>query len=325
MKDEQLELILETEKIPYDTVVDLKKKTWIHRGGFADYYIMPDSSVALQIVMTYLYQNGIRYLLVGSTSNLYILNSTNIPVVVSTLRCNAFEVKDGTIECECGVQVSKLARQMIERGIKGFEFLTKLPGTVGAAIYNNSSVKSEKNSISELLLDIDLLTSSGIRKVKKDELHFSFRSSDLKKHIIQGTILRARLAAMSGNVTAMQQIAKENEELRFKILEGPVQNLGCTLDKPFCNGPMPIRYRLPNSIYSKTIGLLVRDELKQKKLKKEFLLRISGYEQLIPYVSDKLFVTFIWKDEKADDVFEDYLQFMKEVFKTDNIEIEVIK
>ena len=320
---EQFDTFLKNEDIAYETNVELREKTWIHRGGKADYFVSPKNSVALEKIMTYLYDSHITHLLVGSTSNLYILNTTNIPVVVSTLRCNTYEIKEETIECECGVQVSKLAEQVIKLGIKGFEYLTKLPGTVGAAIYNNSSCKS--NSISELLIDVDMVTPQGIKKVSAEELHFAFRTSDLKRSILRGVILKARLRLAFGQKDELERKAKDNEIERRKLLEGPAQNLGCTVHKPFSNGSMPFRYRVPSSIYSKIITLLVKDELKRKRLNKSFLLTISGHKKLIPYVSDYLSLIFVWRDDNADEFFNEYLSFMKDIYKTDKVEIEIIK
>lgn len=322
---EQLETFLIKEGIPYESNVELRKKTWIHRGGMAGIFVIPQDTNALEKVMCLLYKLNIYHLLIGCTSNLYILNSKNIPVVVSTLKCNNYTLKDGIIECDCGVQVSKLARDMIQKGIAGFEYLTKLPGTVGAAICNNSTVKSPENSITAHLIDLEIITPDGIKHLVKDDLHLDFRTSDLKKKLIQGTILKVRLRALPGNTVEMLSVSREYELERSRTLEGPSNNLGCTVHKIFCNGPMPIRYSIPYWFYSKCVALLVRDKYNRIRLDKNFILTLSGHKRLIPYVSDKLVITFIWKDEIADELFDEYLEFMRDVYKTDKIEIEIIR
>lgn len=320
-----IEKYLEDEGIYFEKEIELRKKTWIHRGGKANLFIIPEDTNELEKVVTCLYKNDIKFLVIGATSNLYILNTANIPVVISTLKCNLYQQNGDVIVCDCGVQVGKLSRDMIDKGIQGFEYLTKLPGTIGAAIYNNSSVKEETNSISNLLLGFDLLTPSGIKQLKKKDLHFSFRSSALKRHQLQGIIIRARLNAAPGNKELLESIAAKNEKDRLNLLEGPAQNLGCTVHRMFCNGLMPLKYRIPYKSYAKILKVFVGNQLKQKKYLKQFLLTISGYRHLIPYVSDKQLITFIWKDEKADLFFDDYLAFMKDVCKTDQVEIEIIR
>lgn len=323
MTNKQLELFLFDERILFETNVDLKKRTWIHRGGVADYFILPDNSSSLEKVMAFLFQNKLPYQIIGCTSNLYFLNTTNVPIVVSTLKCNHFELKNGYIECECGVLVSGLSKRMVDQSIKGFEYLTKLPGTIGAAIYNNSSCK--KNSISDLLVDVDIITPYGIQKYQANDLHFEFRTSDLKKHFLKGVVLRARLSVEYSDKEALQKIAFNNEIERKRILEGPAQNLGCTVNRMFSNGVMPVKYRIPYKIISKLFDLIIKDKDKKKKWNKNVLLTISGYRKLIPYVSDKQLITFIWRDECADKYFEEYLEFMRDVCKTDQVEIEIIR
>ena len=319
---EQLEQLLVSNRIKYETNVDLRKRTWIHRGGMADFFVIPQNAVELKVVVSYLYKYDVHHLIMGSSSNIYILNTTHIPVVVSTLKCNQYEIKDGTINCECGVQVSKLAKQMSQIGICGFEYLTKLPGTVGASIYNNSSCMS--NSISDLLIDVEMITPTGAKTITAEDLHFAFRTSNLKRGVTQGTILTARLKIEQGKPEDLAKISKKNEEERQLTLEGPAYNLGCTVHKPFCNGAMPIRYRIPCVLYSKIISFFVRDSLRRKHLNKSFLLKLTGHKALIPYISDYLTLIFMWKDDEADNHFEEYLQFMREIYKTDKIEIEII-
>lgn len=320
-----IENYLVREGIYFEKEVDLKKKTWIHRGGLANLFIVPANTNELEKVVACLYKDDMEFLVIGATSNLYILNTTSIPIVVSTLKCNTYQLNGDVIECDSGTQVSKLSRDMVEEGIQGFECLTKLPGTIGAAIYNNSSVKDELNSISNLLIDLDLLTPTGIKRLNKEDLHFTFRSSVLKRHQLQGIIIKTRLKVARGNKEDLQAIAAQNEIDRLMLLEGPAHNLGCTVHRMYCNGLMPLKYRIPYKGLSKILNVFVKDHLRQKKYLKRFLLTISGYKHLIPYVSDKQLITFVWKDENADKYFDDYLTFMRDVCMTDQVEIEIIR
>lgn len=163
MIKELLTKYLDTQKIQYETHVDLKKRTWIHRGGIAGIYISPASADELETIVSFLYSEDISFLLIGHTSNLYILNECNIPVVVSTAKCRYFQIEDGQLFCEAGVGVINLSKQMIKQGIKGFEYLTGLPGTIGAALVNNSSCR--ENSISELLVSARVVLKDGSIKI----------------------------------------------------------------------------------------------------------------------------------------------------------------
>lgn len=307
----------------FEKDVNLSNKTWIHRGGLCKCYIQPTSGSQLESVVKYLIVNSIKFLVVGHTSNLYIHNETNVDVIVSTNRCNKYEIRENEILCEAGVGVIKLANDCVNKGIKGFEYLTGLPGTVAGALYNNSSCY--QNSISELLIDLKFITDEG-RTVTlyPDDLNYRFRTSYLKEKILVGTIISCRLKLSKTNSLELQRIAERNNEERKKLLEGPSRNLGCTVNRCFCNGPMPKRYRLPLKVFSKALSLLQMNSEKKKEFEKRFILFISGYISLAPYISNKQMIIFIWKDEGADKAFPKYLEFMNKIYKTDKIEIEEI-
>ena len=147
MINENLTKYLDLHSIQYETNVSLKKRTWIHRGGIAELFITPVNAEELEKVVSFLYSQSIKFQLIGHTSNLYILNSCNISVVVSTSKCRNYSLENGLLYCEVGVGVITLSKQMIKHGINGFEYLTGLPGTIGAAIVNNSSCRD--NSIAQ--------------------------------------------------------------------------------------------------------------------------------------------------------------------------------
>lgn len=324
MENEELIKYLISAGVEYMINVDLKRKTWIHRGGIAGIYISPRNSKELEDVVSFMYKRNISFQLVGHTSNLYILNGCDIPVVVSTVKCNNYHVDDGLLYCEAGVGVIALAKQMIKYGVRGFEYLTGLPGTIGGALVNNSSCK--ENSISELLISAKVILKDGSIKIfSPEDFEFEFRCSILKKKNIEGTILSAILKASPGNVDFMQSIADANDKDREERLEGYAKNLGCTVNRCFINGEMSLWLRIALFFNDFIIRFFIRSKEKRREQRKKFICTITGYKSIIPYISSKNPIIFSWIDEGADVVFPLYLEFMKKVYKTDKIEIEVIK
>ncbi len=310
--------------IDFEMNCSLRKKTWIHRGGIAKIYITPDDSFQLYQVSKFLFDNRIEFLLIGHTSNLYILNSANIDVVVSTIKCNKYIIKDSSIECEAGVSVIKLSRDMVSKGIIGFEYLTGLPGTVAAALYNNSSCYA--NSISELLIQADVVLSDGTLKTFcYNDFDFKFRTSVFKEKRLKGVIISVRLKAEHGNSEKLQAIASHNDQERKRILEGNAHNLGCTVNRPFINGKMPVLIHVLSRIFNIVLKCLPVTKTKKAILRRNFICIISGYSDIMQYISPKNPIIFMWTDEKADSAFPRYLEFMKKVYKTDKMEIEVIE
>lgn len=315
---------LDANRIPYEINVDLKKKTWIHRGGIAGIYITPESSEELEKVVLFLYRNNIKFLLVGHTSNIYILNECNIPVVVSTVRCRNYKIENGKIYCEAGVGVISLSKQMIKTGICGFEYLTGLPGTVGAALVNNSSCKT--NSISDLLISAKVILKDGtIRTFYYNDFKFEFRNSVFKKRDLEGTIISVILRAEPGDSKQLKKISEENDVERERLLDGHSRNLGCTVNRCFINGKMPLIYRIPLFLSSIILKFICCSPERKISLNIKLLCYISGYKSIVLYISPKNPIIFKWIDEGADAAFPLYLEFMRKVYMTDKVEIEVIK
>lgn len=325
MMIDKIKYFLEKENIPYESNVSLKKKTWIHRGGMCALFITPINSNELELTARFLYKLKCKFLLIGHSSNLYILDSCDIPIVVSTAKCNKYEITGGdTIKCECGASVSRMAKDMSLQGVAGFEYLHELPGTVGGAVYNNSSCYS--NSIADLLISADVVTEDGeTRTMHPEEFEFKFRTSIMKEKRLNAIIVRMVLKLERGNAALFEELAEKTRLIRKKKLEGNAKNLGCTVNRCFINGRMPLRYMFPEKLYGIWLYLTERDSSTRTKKRKEFLCEIAGYKQISKYISDKNVIVFMWLDEGADTAFPDYLEFMRKVYKTDKVEIEVIQ
>lgn len=307
--------------IPFLEKVDLKKKTWIHRGGMADIFIQPKSKEQLASTISFLYKCSLDFLIVGHTSNLYIRNTTNIPIVVSTLYCSHYSIVDNQIECEAGVSVIKLAKDMVSKGIKGFEYITGLPGTVGAALVNNSSCKS--NSISALLVEADIITPDGrCVTMTPTDFAFDYRTSAFKEGTVKGTLLSARLRVEQGDAEELKSKSDNNEKSRSEAIEENAKNLGCTVNSTFSLGPMPWRYKIVADICDKIFQILRCEN--PYLTTRRILCFMSGCSKAFPYISPKNVIIYMWLDENADEAFPYYLKFMKKIYKTESLEIQVI-
>lgn len=311
---------LSENSIPYEEDVELKKKTWIHRGGCAKYFISPNDTLQLQKLCSWLYLNKIEFDLIGHTSNLYFVNDYNPYIVVSTRSCNKIVVEPGYIICEPGVGVIKLSRECVKLGISGFEYLTELPGTVAAAIYNNSSCKS--NSISALLESIDFLRTDGVVEIlKPNDLGFTYRNSLLKSKALKGVILKVCLRRIDSDPAYLMSIAERNKEARKAIFNNNVRNLGCVFDNP----SLSLSHRLILRLCAIFYRIVRFRGGSVDNFKKKVLLRITGYSELEPYICDKSLIIYKWDDDGADKLFPIYCDFAKKVLHTSDLEIEIKK
>lgn len=308
---------LERLQICYEQNVPLSRKTWIKTGGICACWITPDSIQQLKDVCSYLYQNNITFDLVGQTSNIFFHSTYNSDIVVSTVKVNQYEIKNDVIICDCGVSVIKLAMDCMAQGYAGFYGLVGLPGTVASAVVNNAGCFN--CSISSMLLSADVLLPDGsVKTMMKEDFGYTKRSSIFKRKKDNGIILSVKLKLQRADNVDKELLKAENTKVWRKIhQEGYAKNLGSIYAK------RQIRRNVKNilsAICIKTAGMLriASPAVVQKRM----LLWLYGYKDLDRYISDKNINTFVWGDQFAEQAFERYKQFMSEVYKNLEIEIE---
>lgn len=303
--------------ILYEENVTLSKKTWIKTGGTCACWIVPDSVQQLEEVCRFLYTNDITFDLVGQTSNIFFHSTYNPDVVVSTAKVNHYDISDGVITCDCGVSVAKLSRECLEKSYKGFSGLVGLPGTVAASVYGNAGCFD--CSISSMLISIDVLARDGqIKTFSREELGFRHRSSAFKRKEIKGLILTVRLKAeMAEDIEEEKKKAEESTKYRQTKQEKPNWCLGSVYSS------LSTRKNTKNRIARILTTIAEKLHLSSaRKAMKRILLFLYGYRDLNPYVSDKNVNTFIWRDEKAEQKFERYKEFMGKAYENLMIEVE---
>ena len=295
---------------------------WLNHasGGVIKTFYEPCSVVELKNICLELYEKKEKFDLIGYTSNIYFLPQYSVDYMVSTRKCNHYSETAYEIVCECGVSVSKLSRQMVKEGIKGFEGLIDLPGTVGAAVYGNASCYN--CSINKLLVSCDLLCPDGtIKTIYPDALRLSKRSSALKRGELKGVILTIRLKKERGDVDELQKQAKINHQIRKTTQPGPKDNLGSIYALSGGWSIYSFIPRLISKIYATFLYLVERDNTIIKQKQRAFLLYLLGAKDVFPYIYG--WNRFIWKDEQSHAKFWKYHNVHQKLFKESIFEIEI--
>ena len=313
----QIKEFLSENNISYDENVSLASKSWIKFGGIASLWISPKTVSELEEVCRYLYGNNIAYDLVGQTSNIFFHSTYNPQVVVSTVKVNGYNVEGNTLTCDCGCNVMKLAKEMLTEGYAGFYGLVGLPGTVASAAVNNAGCFS--CSISEMLISADVLMSDGtITTFTKEDFGYEKRSSKFKRGELKGVVLSVKLKLQKAeSIEEEYRKSEETKLYRKSNQEGPAKNLGSVFAVRI------MRRNLRNKIVKAAMrflpGML---KCQPRYIQKMAILLLYGYRELDAYTSDRQINTFIWKDEKAEEMFERYKEMMNKVYDNPIMEIE---
>ena len=316
--DKLLINFLETKSIPFDQNISLKKISWIKRGGISDFFITPTSSSQFKDLVFYLRKSNFDFEIIGNTSNIYFLDTYNPHVVISTTKLNHFFETEDSIVCECGTNVSKMARLLSQKGYEGFYGLVNLPGTIGSAVVNNASCFG--CSISDLLISIkcipldsndDILTLSAL------DLKYSHRSSSIKRQELRVVVLSITLKKRIGNPELESQKASAATEKRQQTQEKPAFTLGSVYSN------LILRNNFKNLI-SRCVVHFINGH-RRMYIYKKVQLFLYGYGYLDKYISDKNFNTFIWKGDQSVSMFLKYQELMNLIYLNPTLEIEIRK
>lgn len=217
---------LQDHKVPFEEGVSLKKKTWIKTGGLVSLWIAPKTLEQLEDTIRILIELDAGFEIVGHTSNIYYVDDYNPNIIVSTLHVNRFIDADDYIICDCGVSVMSLSRHCVDKGYLGYYGLVNLPGTVGAAICNNSSCFDcciSQHIVEATFFDFN---TREIKLLHYDDFNFSYRNSKLKKRELKGIILSIKLDKINGNVDEEKVKAAEVTYIRKTTQNSPAYTLG---------------------------------------------------------------------------------------------------
>lgn len=317
---ENIKRKLHENNIPFEENVSLKNKTWIKTGGITELWIAPTSVEQLKKTINIFKSENEEFELVGHTSNLYYIDDYNPSAVVSTIKVKQFEEKENYIECSCGTPVSEVSRYCVSKGYIGFSGLVNLPGTVGAAICNNSGCF--ECCLSDNLIDCTFynLDTNKIVHIAPSELNFSYRNSKLKRKELKGVLLSLKLNKKQGDIEEEKAKAIKATRMRKITQETPAYTLGSVFA-----GLVP-KNNLMNFIVMCGGGKILKlSGLYTKKRYVRFLLALYGFYDIKDFVSDKVINTFKWLPNRNDreEKFKRYQKFIQKVYKSPRLEIEI--
>lgn len=293
---------------------------WLNhaQGGVIGTFLEPETKEELIEVCRSLYKEGKLFDLIGHTSNIYFLPNYSVDIMVSTRKVKSVIYTKDNIIAYCGASVKQLAHAMVNEGVKGFEGLIDLPGTVAASVYGNASCFN--CSINNLLVSIEFLNENGeIITLLPEDLKLSKRSSILKRGELKGVILSATLRKEYGDTEEIKALAEKNHKRRLETQPGPKDNLGSVyaVSNGFSRKSWMIRKLA--SVLCILLRLIHRDKVSINS--KDLLLRFYNAKELQPYVYG--WNRYIWKDEKSHELFWKFHQIHQKLFNESKFEIEI--
>jgi len=182
-------------------------------GGPADALLAVNSAEELAQAAALLWQNDIRFIVLGSASNVLISDAgVRGAVLINRARRVKFCDQDPIphIWTESGANLGLVARLAAGRGLSGLEWAAGIPGTIGGAVIGNAGAHG--GDIAHQLLMAEILQREDVRNLSRsdtpisvsdltalrkqwpaDRMEYEYRSSVLKRNQGQAVVLSANL------------------------------------------------------------------------------------------------------------------------------------
>ena len=115
----------------------LKAYTRFGIGGPADLFGWTDTPSALGEAHLAAREAGVPFYLLGDGSNVVVADEGFRGLVVR-YTADRLEYRDGAIEADSGGSLQALVDLTIDHSLEGMHTLTRIPGSVGGAVYGNA-------------------------------------------------------------------------------------------------------------------------------------------------------------------------------------------
>jgi UDP-N-acetylmuramate dehydrogenase len=187
------EIIDQLANIPNVSVSEgmlLSDRTRFGIGGPAEVYVEAASEPAFSAALRIAQSSGAAYSVIGAGTNL-IVSDQGFDGIVLRFTAHRISSDGAMLRAEAGAELQALVDYSIERGLRGLETMTGIPGSVGAAVYGNAGAYG--HSIDERVEQVRFLAGDTIRGFTASECRFRYRESVFKEQkdwIILGVELR---------------------------------------------------------------------------------------------------------------------------------------
>ncbi len=187
---ERLKDVLGTDTFVGDLLFGepMKSHTTLRIGGPADIYAMPKDLSSMKSLLQALKEEGLPVMPVGGGSNLLISDEGIEGAVLSTASLNLVEVVEEDTDrvrllAEAGTPLGRLVNLAKDKGYRGVEGLTGIPGSLGGAVRGNAG--SFGSAVEDIVESVTVIDRDGNTfLIRKGDIAFGYRTSGIPDGLI---------------------------------------------------------------------------------------------------------------------------------------------
>lgn len=208
----------------------MAKHTSFKIGGPAKVIVLPNCVEQIKQTIELCKAQNETYLVMGNGSNILVEDKGVEAVVIKiTEGLSAVSIEGEWIEAEAGILLSSLSRKIMAASLKGFEFASGIPGTLGGAIFMNAGAYD--GEMKDVVEWVDVLTPQGeVIRIDKTHLNFGYRTSAVKEH--DYVVLKVGIKLEKGPIEVIQEITNELTEKRTSKQPLNLPSAGSVFKRP---------------------------------------------------------------------------------------------
>ncbi len=188
----------------------LSAHTTYRTGGPAEVFVSPVTIDEWKFVFQLAQNECVPLRVLGCGSNILVSGKGVEGITCSTRRMNSIAIDGNQITAQAGAALDQVCLRTCEKGLRGMEKLSWIPGSVGGAVYMNAGAYGQETA--DCLTRFDVLDLQGkLHTLTKKEVAFSYRKA---VGLPEGVILSATFELTPGNAPQLLQARREIQQNR---------------------------------------------------------------------------------------------------------------
>ncbi len=207
----------------------MKKHTTFKIGGNADILILPYTLEQIIECIQICEQNNIEYYVIGNGSNLLVSDKGFRGVIIKLFKnFNKIELDKNIIKVQSGATLSAIAKKAYDNSLKGFEFASGIPGTIGGGVCMNAGAYG--GELKDVIKQVTVLEDNKVTILNNKECEFEYRNSKILKNKL--IVLEVLIELEQGNKDEILAKMKENNKIRNEKQPVEYPSAGSTFKRP---------------------------------------------------------------------------------------------
>jgi UDP-N-acetylmuramate dehydrogenase len=192
----------------------MSKHTSFRIGGPADLMILPSEIRQIQKTFQILRSFNVPVMVMGNGSNLLVKDKGIRGAVVKIAdRFSRAEVKGESILAQAGILLSALSRLALNSSLRGLEFASGIPGTLGGAVTMNAGAYG--GEMKDVIDCVSVLDEDGtVTTLSKEEMDLGYRTSIIQntRKIVLEVFMKLEKGDYEESKALMREFTKRRQE-----------------------------------------------------------------------------------------------------------------